>query len=174
MSETIYKCQTCGKEFQNHRALNAHQISHKDGPRYSVKREQKNRINPRTYECKQCGKEAIYDSRKTNQYCSQECSSQSQRVHHDPNERKRILRARANSRFIKYKMKKKNQTPPDADLDKIKEIYENCPEGHHVDHIIPISKGGLHHQDNLQYLTAADNIAKGNMMPDEWEEYKKK
>ena len=33
---------------------------------------------------------------------------------------------------------------------------------HHVDHIIPISKGGLHCQTNLQVLTAFDNFQKGN------------
>lgn len=32
---------------------------------------------------------------------------------------------------------------------------------HHVDHIIPGSKGGLHHPDNLQILTASENSRKG-------------
>jgi len=32
---------------------------------------------------------------------------------------------------------------------------------HHVDHIIPLSKGGLHHPDNLQILTAEENLKKG-------------
>ncbi len=32
---------------------------------------------------------------------------------------------------------------------------------HEVDHIIPISKGGLHHQDNLQILTQQENRKKG-------------
>ena len=61
-------------------------------------------------------------------------------------------------------MKKRQQTPPDADMKIIKEIYLNCPEGYEVDHIIPISKGGLHHQDNLQYLTPTENKQKSNKM----------
>ena len=33
---------------------------------------------------------------------------------------------------------------------------------HHVDHIIPITKGGLHCQTNLQVLTAEENFQKGD------------
>ena len=59
-------------------------------------------------------------------------------------------------------MKKRQQMPPWADLDKIKEIYKNRPKGYHVDHIHPISKGGLHVHYNLQYLPAIENIKKSN------------
>ena len=53
------------------------------------------------------------------------------------------------------------QTPPWADLKKIKEIYMNCSDGYQVDHIHPLSKGGLHIHYNLQYLTEHDNRVKG-------------
>lgn len=62
----------------------------------------------------------------------------------------------------------RNQLPIDADLDIIKSIYEECRRisvetgvPHEVDHIIPIAKGGLHHQDNLQILTMIENRKKG-------------
>ncbi len=57
------------------------------------------------------------------------------------------------------------RTPKWADLDKIKEIYNNCPEGYHVDHEIPLQGelvSGLHVESNLQYLTAKDNLQKHN------------
>jgi 5-methylcytosine-specific restriction endonuclease McrA len=62
----------------------------------------------------------------------------------------------------------RNQLPETADFDKIKEIYSECRRiseetgiPHEVDHIIPIAKGGLHHQDNLQIITRELNRSKG-------------
>ena len=44
----------------------------------------------------------------------------------------------------------------------VEEIYEACPEGMEVDHIQPLSKGGLHSHENLQYLTAEENRMKSD------------
>jgi len=69
----------------------------------------------------------------------------------------------------KRRAKKLNQTPPDADFKLIEEFYkearhltETTGVSHHVDHIKPLDLGGLHHQDNLQVLTAEENLRKGN------------
>lgn len=43
----------------------------------------------------------------------------------------------------------------------LKQFYANCPRGYHVDHIIPLSKGGMHEVFNLQYLTPKENMMKG-------------
>lgn len=107
-------------------------------------------------DCLVCGNKTGSSREK---YCSSQCHGIS-RIKHTPESKKRMNRAT----FMKYYTNKRNQTPVDADHKLIKEIYLNCPDGHEVDHIVPISKGGLHHQDNLQYLTVFENRSKGNKL----------
>lgn len=55
--------------------------------------------------------------------------------------------------------------PKWANLFEIAQFYNNCPEGFHVDHIIPLAGKhvcGLHVLNNLQYLPAKDNLIKSN------------
>lgn len=57
------------------------------------------------------------------------------------------------------------QTPSWANIGAISEFYANRPDGYHVDHIIPLNGRlvcGLHVENNLQYLTIADNLSKSN------------
>jgi 5-methylcytosine-specific restriction endonuclease McrA len=63
------------------------------------------------------------------------------------------------------------QTPSlsEAEKERIQQLYKdrdclNETSGrinYHVDHIIPLAKGGLHHPENLQILTATQNMRKG-------------
>lgn len=69
------------------------------------------------------------------------------------------------ARTAKRRARKLQATPAWANLEVIKEIYLNCPEGHHVDHIVPLQGKnvcGLHVEYNLQYLPASENMSKGN------------
>ena len=117
----------------------------------------------RMFTCKQCGEEAEYKYTSKNYYCSHACAQIASRVVKD-NEWYKKRRAIANESWMRYHSKQKDQTPLDADLKLIQKIYMECPEGYEVDHIIPISKGGLHHQDNLQYLPWKENRRKSNKL----------
>ena len=74
-------------------------------------------------------------------------------------EKQRKARNKAN--VYAYRARKYNAIVESTDLQLIKKIYENCPDGYHVDHIQALAVGGLHHQDNLQYLEISENCRKG-------------
>ena len=69
------------------------------------------------------------------------------------------------ARNAQYRVERAKRSVLWADQEKIKDFYQNCPKGMHVDHILPL-KGelvsGLHVLGNLQYLTPHDNLSKGN------------
>ena len=71
----------------------------------------------------------------------------------------------------KRQVRKKVQTPDlcQMERDMIKALYfiskvlsNSCSYNFNVDHIMPISKGGLHTYSNLQILTEHENKSKGN------------
>jgi len=69
------------------------------------------------------------------------------------------------SHCAKRRALKLKATPKFANLEKIKEIYKNCPKGYVVDHIVPLQGKivcGLHVEWNLQYLTKSENSSKCN------------
>ena len=59
-----------------------------------------------------------------------------------------------------YRARKYSATPDNVDKKLMKLIYENCPDGYEVDHIIAIAEGGLHEPNNLQYLPSLENKKK--------------
>jgi hypothetical protein len=80
---------------------------------------------------------------------------------------------KVNNKTYRYRTKKFGETPilTNEEHERILLIYKECAKIteetgilHHVDHIHPISKGGKHHPDNLQILTATENIRKGNKL----------
>jgi hypothetical protein len=74
-------------------------------------------------------------------------------------------KGKRNAIWAKYYTSKMRALPKWANLEKIKNIYNKCPKGYHVDHIIPLQGKnvcGLHVEYNLQYLTEFENKRKGN------------
>jgi 5-methylcytosine-specific restriction endonuclease McrA len=49
---------------------------------------------------------------------------------------------------------------PIWEQDMIERFYDECPKGYHVDHIIPIARGGKHEMANLQWMTSEENLKK--------------
>ena len=93
-------------------------------------------------------------------YCSDDCNPK--RLKLSPEEKSKRHKAMHREAWQRYQAKLKNQTPENIDKKAIQKFYLNCPEGYEVDHIIPISKGGLHTLENLQYLTISENRKKSN------------
>lgn len=65
----------------------------------------------------------------------------------------------------------KDKTPPWVDQSVILDIYSKCPDGHEIDHIVPLRGlidgrpvSGLHVPWNLQYLTVEANRKKKNRL----------
>ena len=81
-------------------------------------------------------------------------------------------RGKCNALLAGYRARKMNQTPEDADKELIGLKYKLCTQlnrgagwqAFNVDHIIPLTKGGLHHEDNLQILPAYINRIKSDKL----------
>ena len=113
------------------------------------------RIKVERNECAYCGKPTL------RKYCSKTCSANGSRKY-TPEEAVVVRKSRVREVSANYRAKLRDQTPEDVDRKAIQDFYANCPVGYEVDHIVPISKGGLHTLENLQYLTIKENRSKGS------------
>jgi len=96
-------------------------------------------------------------------YCSHKCSSDARYLGEN---HKRAVR---NSVAATRRARLRESLDPNRDCDKIREMYleakrlsEETGIPHEVDHIIPIAKGGKHHEDNLRVITQHENRTKGS------------
>jgi len=55
-----------------------------------------------------------------------------------------------------------------GNLDLIAKVYQYCPKGYEVDHMLALAKGGDHHESNLCYLPKRINRAKGDRSIEEF------
>jgi len=70
----MFACTKCEREFESIRALNAHQIAHKEGKRYSVRRKNTKKV----YFCITCGIEKTWRHSQKNKFCSISCQHKHQ------------------------------------------------------------------------------------------------
>lgn len=78
-------------------------------------------------------------------------------------------KAASRERKLKYLVNKKQRIPIWANHKMIRDFYIQCPEGHEVDHIVPLNGEnvcGLHVEYNLQYLSPFENRSKSNKIKD--------
>jgi hypothetical protein len=69
------------------------------------------------------------------------------------------------ARTREQQLKRQKRVPAWSEKKAIETFYENCPQGHEVDHIYPLqgkTVSGLHVLGNLQYLPMSVNRSKGN------------
>jgi len=122
----------------------------------------------KTWGCKPCMDRKGKDWQENNPEKDKTARARYQKANQDKinsQQRERLRGGKGAYYCAKYRGAKLQRTPSWADLEKIKEVYANCPEGYHVDHIIPLQGemvSGLHVETNLQYLTAEENLKKGN------------
>ena len=142
-------CPTCSKEFKKSQGLGIHLKTCG--------------ICKPTFNCEVCGTEKEKNYHSKNLYCSQKCSQLARHIVKDETYYKR-KRAIANEAWQRYTVRQKAQTPADENIKALQEFYLNCPSGYEVDHIVPISKGGLHSLSNLQYLPWQENRRKSDKL----------
>jgi hypothetical protein len=130
---------------------------------FSLSSKTSNKLQPR---CKSCNKEHYNSTKEHHNKLTQAHYIANKEAH---NEYCKQYYHNNRDKFKEYNIlyfyKRKVATPPWANLDKIKDIYANRPEGYHVDHIIPLNGelvSGLHVENNLQYLKATENLQKSN------------
>lgn len=121
--------------------------------------------------CKNCGSFERYVSSKGCVPCA--IKRGLEKLNNDELMKPYRTKEKVNNKTYKYRSKKFGSecSLTKEEHKRILQIYKECSKIteetgilHHVDHIHPISKGGKHHPDNLQILTASENIRKGNKL----------
>ena len=126
------------------------------------------------YVCKECNSaraKEYYDENKEKMR-----ASAARRYHSDIDSSRKYYRRKARqwlkenrsknrARSARKNAEKLKRTPAWADMESVNFFYECCPDGCHVDHIIPLrgkTVSGLHIETNLQWLPAEENLRKSN------------
>jgi hypothetical protein len=133
--------------------------------------ENKNKERKIKRSCNWCKKEyntvrfRTKNTKWMSKFCSHECSSKSRYL--GESHKKSMLNSVA-ARRRAYMHDAYDETSDEKEIvkfyNKAKLLTEETGIPHEVDHIIPISRGGKHHQSNLQILTRSKNRRKHNKL----------
>lgn len=110
--------------------------------------------------------------KKEHYEANKETYANRQRVWRSNPEKRGMLRAQWAS--ARAKRLQREISLDEAGRKEIAKIFAGCPEGWHVDHIVPLlgeTISGLHVPDNLQHLPKWVNHMKGNRWEESWIEH---
>jgi 5-methylcytosine-specific restriction endonuclease McrA len=176
-------CAWCGKEYEKHIGDGGNKYCsdkcfHEALKDKSLRRYSdicSNNYESRKVKCKWCGKEFNTQYKKSHVFCSIECKGKWKR--HWGLRRFKVLRKAGvivdkditlRKVIIKYNKKcnicgkEINENDYVLDINSVFRCGKNYPT---IDHIIPISKGGLHEWNNIQLAHMGCNASKGDSMP---------
>lgn len=118
-----------------------------------------------------CGKEVVVCGKKLRTGHTRSCGCYRSEVTAPSQGKKNLKHGQSRTKgYARFQSRmreiaERRQRPSWANMDKLREIYVNRPDGYHVDHIIPLRGkyvSGLHVENNLQYLPAKENMIKHN------------
>ena len=116
--------------------------------------------------CKKCERIKVREWRRSkwNDEEYRQKRREEQNAYNKSSEKRKIaMRATASKR--RKQVSAEYDALSDIDKARMTEIYiqaKRLGSDYHVDHIVPLSRGGKHHPDNLQIVTAEYNLKKGN------------
>jgi len=156
-------CPHCGKEFTGHFnskfcCIRCKQKSYCTGPRPNEEKV-----------CPNCS--TTFDAHFNAKYCSRKCELDWNRDKHNKKlrafsktEKGRVKNVRQAQRYRALKADAYLPSSCEDEMDQFRLLSHRATElsgvKHHVDHIIPLSIGGAHHQDNLRVVTVHENCTK--------------
>lgn len=150
-------CPQCNQEFSGKKGKKY--CSRSCGDKHRNPPKPKKIIEPR--HCEWC-KAEFTPKTDRGRFCSKNCGRYHHRANNPPTERQKRLQK-------EYKRLRKRQCTQaklsSVSWSEIADFMDKCPEGHQVDHIIPLNHPdvcGLHVPWNMQYLPNDENLYKSN------------
>jgi hypothetical protein len=181
------RCKTCNKIYRQYNkekiAISNKQYYKKHekeikiyAKQYLHKNKEKVKVYGRRWRKKNKGKSTIYNAQQYQENKKERAKYYQENKERITKREKQYCQENKDKRCI-YQAQRRNlkirATQVDVNLKAIKQLYTICNEVNnilggsyfHVDHIQPLTKGGQHHEDNLQILEATLNLQKNNKWP---------